>query len=115
MIGMNFGSFLTLLIIGLIATIVMHWVIRYRMLDGIDGFFAKWIAGWIGGWLGIPVLGHWWFQIHGMYIIPALVGAFVGAFTYVAVVKAAAVANVKATAARAVAASSAPEVMRRAS
>ena len=115
MIGMSFGSFLTLLIIGLIATIVMHWVIRYRALDGIDGFFAKWIAGWIGGWLGVPVLGHWWFQIRGEYVIPALVGAFVGAFTCVAIVKAAAVADVKATEAKTVAVSAAPEVMRKAS
>jgi uncharacterized membrane protein YeaQ/YmgE (transglycosylase-associated protein family) len=88
MIGMNFEGFLSLLIIGLIATVVMHFIIRYRMLEGFDGFMAKWIAGWIGGWLGSPVLGHWGFQTQNVYIIPALIGAFVGAFAFPAMVKA---------------------------
>jgi uncharacterized membrane protein YeaQ/YmgE (transglycosylase-associated protein family) len=88
MIGMNFGTFLMLLILGFIAAIVMHFIIRYRMLEGSDGFLAMWIAGWIGGWLGSPVSGHWWFQIQNIYVIPALVGALVGAFSFAAIVKA---------------------------
>lgn len=88
MIGMQFGAFLTLLILGFIAAIVMHFLVRYRALGIVDGFFTKWIAGWIGAWLGEPVLGHWWFQIQNVYIIPALVGAFVGAFSVVALAKA---------------------------
>ena len=59
MIGMNFASFVSLLILGFIAAIVLHCVVRYRMMSGFDGFMNKWIAGWIGGWLGSPVLGHW--------------------------------------------------------
>jgi len=74
MIGMSFGSFLTLLILGFIAAIIMHAGFRYRMMAGFDGFLAKWVAGWIGAWLGTPVLGHWWLQIQNVYIIPALVG-----------------------------------------
>jgi uncharacterized membrane protein YeaQ/YmgE (transglycosylase-associated protein family) len=88
MIGMSFGAFLTLLILGLIAAIVMHFLIRYRVLGIVDGFFAKWIAGWIGAWLGGPVLGSWWFQIQDIHIIPALLGAFVAAFCLVALAKA---------------------------
>jgi uncharacterized membrane protein YeaQ/YmgE (transglycosylase-associated protein family) len=88
MIGMNFGAFLTLLILGFIAAIVMHFAVRYQVLGIVDGFFAKWIAGWIGAWLGGPVLGHWWFQIQNVWVIPALVGAFVGAFSFVAMAKA---------------------------
>jgi uncharacterized membrane protein YeaQ/YmgE (transglycosylase-associated protein family) len=88
MIGMTFGTFLTLLILGCIAAIVMHFIIRYQVLGIVDGFFAKWIAGWIGAWLGGPVLGHWWFQIQNVSIIPALLGAFVGAFSVVAMAKA---------------------------
>ncbi|HTX14498.1 MAG TPA: hypothetical protein VMD77_04320 [Candidatus Baltobacteraceae bacterium] len=114
MIGMNFGAFLTLLILGLIATIVMHFVIRYRMMDSTDGFFAKWIAAWIGGWLGGPVLGHWWFRIQNVYIIPALVGAFVGAFALVVLLKAPVVSANKVLAAK-VTSSASPEVMRKVS
>lgn len=90
MIGMNFAAFLTLLILGLIAGVVMHFVIRYRMMASADGFFAKWIAGWIGAWLGSPVLGYRGFHIQNVYIIPALIGAFIGAFAWPALVKASA-------------------------
>lgn len=81
MIGMSFQSFLTLLILGFIAAVVMHSSLRYPASQRVDGFFAKWIAGWIGGWLGSAVLGHWWFRIQSIYVIPALVGAFVGVFS----------------------------------
>lgn len=115
MIGMNFGAFLTLLILGLIASIVMHAIVRYRALAGVDGFALKWIAGWIGAWLGSPVLGHWWFQVQGIYIIPALLGAFVGAFACVALMKANALSASKVTAQKATTTPVAPEMLRKAS
>ncbi len=80
MIDMHFGAFLVLLILGLIAALVEHYVIRYRFLQGFDGFIWKWVVGWVGAWLGSPVLGNWWFRIAGVYVIPALIGAFAGAF-----------------------------------
>jgi uncharacterized membrane protein YeaQ/YmgE (transglycosylase-associated protein family) len=88
MIGMSFGSFLSLLILGIIAAIVLHSIVRYKMLSGFDGFMNKWIAGWIGAWLGSPVLGHWGPMVSHVYIIPALVGAFVGAFAVTSVPRA---------------------------
>jgi uncharacterized membrane protein YeaQ/YmgE (transglycosylase-associated protein family) len=97
MIGMSFASFVSLLILGFIAAIIIHSAIRYRMASGIDGFFAKWIAGWIGAWLGSPVLGHWWFHIQNVYIIPALIGAFVGVFSLTFLAKISAVASVSVT------------------
>ncbi len=90
MIGMGLADFLVLLILGLIAAAVLHYVICYRFLVGVDGFLAKWIAGWFGAWLGPPVLGHWLFKIRDVYVIPALVGAFVGAFVVTATWKASA-------------------------
>jgi uncharacterized membrane protein YeaQ/YmgE (transglycosylase-associated protein family) len=87
MIGMNFGSFLSLLILGIIASIVLHLIVNYRMLKGFDGFINKWIAGWIGGWLGSPVLGHWGPAVAHVFIIPALIGAFIGAFVVTAAPK----------------------------
>ncbi len=90
MIGMDFWAFLVLLVAGLIAAAVLHYVIRYRFLEGVDGFFGKWVAGWIGAWLGSPVLGHWWegVQLAHIYVIPALLGAFAGAFIPTALLKA---------------------------
>lgn len=81
MIGMDFESFLALLILGCIAAVVLHVSVRYPTSQGIDSFFAEWMAGWIGAWLGSPVLGHWWFSVQNVYVIPALVGAFVGGFS----------------------------------
>ena len=41
MLGMNFGAFLVLLVTGLIAAVVIHYLIRYRFLEGLDGFLGK--------------------------------------------------------------------------
>jgi len=50
--GMNFASFLTLLIVSVVVAAVYHWILRYRFLEGIDSFLAKVAVGWVGGWLG---------------------------------------------------------------
>jgi uncharacterized membrane protein YeaQ/YmgE (transglycosylase-associated protein family) len=82
MIGMNFSAFLVLAVTGTLAAAVIHYVARYRFLEGFDGFLGKAIAGWVGGWLGSPILGHWFERvtIANIYLIPALLGAFVGGF-----------------------------------
>ena len=87
MIGMNFSAFLTLLILGFVSSVVLHFLIRYRMLNGLDGFLSKWIAGWGGGWLGSAVFGHWGMHSAGLYLIPALLGAFVAPFAITALCK----------------------------
>ena len=91
MIGMNFWAFLVLLVAALIAAVVIHYVIRYRFLEGCDGFLGKWMVGWLGAWLGSPVLGHWFERVKlaDIYLIPALLGAFAGAFAGTALWKAA--------------------------
>ena len=94
MIGMHFAGFLTLLIISLITALIVHYAIRYRYLQGFDGFLVKWIIGWIAAWVASPVLGHWFepVKIANVYIIPAFIGGFIGAFVSAAVWKANAVA-----------------------
>jgi len=86
MIGMSFWTFVVLLAAGVVAATVLHYVIRYRLLEGFDGFVGKVIAGWVGAWLGSPIIGHWFEQVKivNVYLIPALVGAFVGAFVLAA-------------------------------
>ncbi len=90
MIGMDFRALLILFVAALIAAGVVHYVIRYRFLDGFDGFVGKCVAGWVGAWLGSPVLGHWFerAKLANVYLIPALLGAFVGAFVVTATGKA---------------------------
>jgi uncharacterized membrane protein YeaQ/YmgE (transglycosylase-associated protein family) len=89
MIGMHFGAFLSLLIVSLIAAGVVHYALQYRFLEGLDGFFAKWIVGWIGAWMASPVLGYWFesLKVDDVYVIPALLGGFMAVFMSTAVLK----------------------------
>jgi uncharacterized membrane protein YeaQ/YmgE (transglycosylase-associated protein family) len=82
LIGMSFPSFLLLLILSVIAAAVVHWVVRYRLFEGIDGFLGQWMVAWLGAWLGPAVLGHWFdsLLVWNIYVLPALIGAFAGAF-----------------------------------
>lgn len=81
LIGMSFPSFLILLILSAFAAAVVHWGLRYRLFQGVDGFIGQWIVAWLGAWLGPAVIGHWFgsVMLWNIYILPALVGAFAGA------------------------------------
>lgn len=82
LIGMPFQSFVVLLILSAIATAIIHWGFRYRLFNGMDGFIGQWMVAWLGAWLGPAVLGHWFDSVMmgNIYVIPALIGAFAGAF-----------------------------------
>jgi hypothetical protein len=56
---MSLPAFLTVLALGLVSAFVFHVLVRYRILDGVDGFMGKWILGFSGGWLGHRAFGHW--------------------------------------------------------
>jgi uncharacterized membrane protein YeaQ/YmgE (transglycosylase-associated protein family) len=75
MIGMSFLPFLVLLGISVIVVGVFHYGLRYRFLEGIDAIYAKVVFAWIGAWLGSPVLGHWFYKIENVYLVPAFLGA----------------------------------------
>jgi uncharacterized membrane protein YeaQ/YmgE (transglycosylase-associated protein family) len=75
MIGMSFLSFLVLLGISVIVVGVFHYLLRYRSLNGLDAVFAKTVFAWIGAWLGSPILGHWFYKIGDVYLVPAFLGA----------------------------------------
>jgi hypothetical protein len=49
MIGMSFWTFVVLLAAGVVAAAVLHYVIRYRLLEGFDGLIGKVIALGSGG------------------------------------------------------------------
>ena len=60
MIGMDFLSFLILLVISAIVSWFLHFVCKYYIVPGWGSYVSKVIIGWVGAWLGSPVLGHWW-------------------------------------------------------
>ena len=88
MIGMNFVSFLVLLVIAIVVAVVCHYVVRCRYLEGFASCCGKVAIAWLGGWLGSPVIGHWWFKIGAVYVVPAILGAIVAVLWTVLLFKA---------------------------
>ncbi|MCK5256111.1 MAG: hypothetical protein KAQ81_08820 [Deltaproteobacteria bacterium] len=77
MIGMDFISFLILLIIGVVIAGILHFGFKYYIVSGWWSFLSKVLIGWIGAWLGSPVFGYWWqgFNYKQVYIVPAILGS----------------------------------------
>lgn len=77
MIGMDFTSFLVLLVISAVVSAVLHFGLKYYVIPGLSSYFSKVVIGWIGAWLGSPVLGHWpgGLRYEEVYYIPAILGA----------------------------------------
>jgi hypothetical protein len=77
MIGMDFGSFIVLLIIAVVVAGIAHYGMSYYVVGGFGSFLSKVVVAWIGAWLGSPVFGHWFGSVMygSVYIIPAILGA----------------------------------------
>ena len=80
MIGMNFISFLILLIISVGVSAILHYHFTYYVTPGHWSFGSKVAVGWVGAWLGSPVFGYWPHKIpilhYGdVWFIPAIIGA----------------------------------------
>jgi uncharacterized membrane protein YeaQ/YmgE (transglycosylase-associated protein family) len=77
MIGMDFGSFLVLLIISVVVSGILHYGLRFYVRPGAVSFLSKVVIGWVGAWLGSPVFGHWWEGLNygQVYYVPAILGS----------------------------------------
>ncbi len=77
MLGMNFMSFLTLLVISVVVSAVLHFGLKYYVTADIWSFCSKVVVGWLGAWLGSPVFGYWFpdVAVDGVFVIPAILGA----------------------------------------
>ncbi len=77
MIGMDFISFLILLVISIVVSAILHYGLKYYVIPGLASFCSKVVISWIGGWLGSPVLGHWFEGVNynQVYFIPAVLGS----------------------------------------
>ena len=89
MIGMDFGSFLALLIISVVVSGTLHYGFKYYVRAGTVSFLSKVVIGWIGAWLGSPVLGHWWEGLNygQVYYVPAILGSLAALILVVECVK----------------------------
>ncbi len=81
LIGMSFASFVVLLVLSAVAAAIVHWGLRYRLFNGMDGYSGQWMVAWVGAWLGPSVLGHWFgsAMVCGIFVVPALLGGIAGA------------------------------------
>ena len=59
MIGMDFISFLILLVISVVVSGILHYGLNYYVTPGFWSFCSKVAVGWLGAWIGSPVIGHW--------------------------------------------------------
>jgi uncharacterized membrane protein YeaQ/YmgE (transglycosylase-associated protein family) len=77
MIGMDFVSFLILLVISVVISGILHFGLSYYVTPGLWSFASKVVVGWIGAWLGSPVFGHWFpgLNYQNVYYIPAILGS----------------------------------------
>ena len=77
MIGMDFISFIILLIISIVVSGVLHFLVRFYVRPGWWSYASKVLIGWVGAWLGSPVFGHWWqgLNYNQVYIVPAILGS----------------------------------------
>lgn len=89
MIGMDFVSFLVLLVISVIVSAVLHYGLRYQVVPGLSSFFGKVVLGWLGAWLGTPVFGRWFAgaAYEEVFLIPAILGSLAMLVLVIDVVK----------------------------
>jgi len=73
LIGMDFLSFLYLLIIAVVVGSVLYFL-KVRLTKG---WLTNVAVGWIGAWLGSPVLGNWWDVLRSgnVFWVPAIIGS----------------------------------------
>ncbi|MFA5816853.1 MAG: hypothetical protein WC865_14670 [Bacteroidales bacterium] len=73
---MNFVSFIILLGISVVISVVLHYLLKFYVRPGLVSFFSKVIFGWIGAWLGTPVFGRWFEGVNyeNVFIFPAILG-----------------------------------------
>jgi uncharacterized membrane protein YeaQ/YmgE (transglycosylase-associated protein family) len=80
MIGMDFSSFVILLVISAAVSGILHFWLHHYVTPGYWSFCSKVVVGWVGAWLGSPVFGNWphaYPDLHyeTIWFIPAILGA----------------------------------------
>ena len=77
MFGMDFISFLILLVISIGVSAALHFGLKYYVIPGLSSYFSKVVLGWVGAWLGSPALEHWWEGLNygEVYYVPAILGS----------------------------------------
>jgi len=89
MIGMDFISFIILLIISIVVSGVLHFYFKFYIIPGWWSYASKVLIGWVGAWLGSPIFGYWWqgLNYNQVYIVPAILGSLASVIFVVDLIK----------------------------
>jgi uncharacterized membrane protein YeaQ/YmgE (transglycosylase-associated protein family) len=80
MIGIDFISFVILLIISVAVSGGLHFGLHHYVTPGYWSFCSKIVVGYVGAWIGSSVFGNWPHSYPGLHyetiwFIPAILGA----------------------------------------
>lgn len=83
MTGMDFASFLMLLVISAVVSAALQYGVKFYIVPGTTSYLSKVVVGWLGAWFGSPVFGHWGpgrvggaeGQAYQLYYLPAILGS----------------------------------------
>ena len=87
MIGMSFISFMELLGISVVVALVLHYLVKYRTVEGFDGFLGKVIIGWLGAWLACAGSLASKCNLRGHLPNPGILGSLASVFSVVLFLK----------------------------
>jgi uncharacterized membrane protein YeaQ/YmgE (transglycosylase-associated protein family) len=92
MIGMDFISFLILLVISIVVSAALHFILKFYIMPGCTSYLSKVCIGWVGAWLGSPILGYWphsisFLNYREVWIVPAILGSFASLILAVDMIK----------------------------
>ena len=72
---MEYEGFLTLLVISVVVSGILHYGVKFYVTAGTWSFIAKCVVGYVGATLGAYFFGSWGPSFGGVNIIPAILGS----------------------------------------
>ena len=72
---MGFEGFLTLLVVSVVISGVLHYGVKFYVTAGTWSFISKCVIGYVGALLGATFFGSWGPGYGDVHIIPAILGS----------------------------------------
>lgn len=84
---MGFESFLTLLVISVVVSGILHYSVKLYVTAGTWSFVAKCVVGYVGALSGAYFFGSWGYSYAGISVFPAILGSAATVIIVIDVVK----------------------------
>ena len=72
---MDFSGFLTLLIVAVVVSAILHYGFKFYLTEGLWSFLSKATVGYVGALISPDVFGEWGTLYGGVAVIPAIIGS----------------------------------------